>query len=645
MAKQKQERTIRNPLKVLAGPEIETLADYFGQGALGVYYINPTTDAASFHPLKDAYNDIIARPLDPTNKLCMSTDSNRSEEGDQFPKRTSIEFRSGPELENTQELLQLTKAYSDWLILQKDFIRQTQFKNYKKPSRREYNAIHYLNLADFINYYNSLEDSRVQLHITSPQTVFDPKNAGPDFEFRFPAHASWVVQLKYEDLAPKTPAVFTTQYNLSIPIGCIFEPDVRKAFPLINEFSLLNKEKEIAADFNESRPHIKLRQYEQEIFTSAIDLADRFFTQAKFPLSAIGARDFLRGMAYELALISTSQKYLVELFQDDALWIAEQHRKVALAKGGRDKEPSAKEVNEIAISLANTLRKSIFPYFLKATLATFFQQLHPYEQQLLQAIPKKEIRKLCQQAIQLANGGRGNTADHPGHLMFNHDSFMELFDIFYGQTFQGVPVDEDEAPADPIGCLTDRFISPSNLGSAKDPVTALVVELRAPAQGKQQYRDIQTMCSTFNSTHQALLDAFCLTQKAAKTELDRLYHGEVLSSPVSKKEKAPTPKSLKQRQPLMVSPLASITAEEEETAAVSSPPPRKSKRKAHSAPSESPLAQQSLFAKKREKPALDRDSSKRNKQMGLFSYVRRESEEGMESSSTGMTLRKRAKLD
>ena len=89
MSKMKQDRILGNP-KVLAGPEIETLADYLGQGALGVQFYNPSTELTKFHPISGAYNDIIAQAVDKKNKLCMSTDSNRSQEKLLFPRRTSI---------------------------------------------------------------------------------------------------------------------------------------------------------------------------------------------------------------------------------------------------------------------------------------------------------------------------------------------------------------------------------------------------------------------------------------------------------------------------------------------------------------------------------------------------------------------------
>lgn len=272
MAKKTYEQN--SPLKVLAGPEIETLADYLGQGALAVSYVNETTGRPNIHRLKNAYNDIIAQSLNGTNPLCLSTDSNRSKEDNMFPKRTSIEFRSGPKQPHTQELLHLTKAYSDWLIEQKTQLRHRQFKDYNHPTRNELNTTHCLNISDFIDYYNNLKNTKVKLTLNSPHAVFDPKNSGPDFEFKFPKNAIWVLQLSYADLAPQYNPVFTAQYNLSLPIGCIFDPQTKNSFPIIDQFALLHTEKEIAADFNESRPHPRLIAYEQQVFATAVTLAD-----------------------------------------------------------------------------------------------------------------------------------------------------------------------------------------------------------------------------------------------------------------------------------------------------------------------------------------------------------------------------------
>lgn len=332
-------------------------------------------------------------------------------------------------------------------------------------------------------------------------------------------------------------------------------------------------------------------------------------------------------MAYEIALISTSQAYLAELFQDDAIWIAQQQLKVAVAIGGKDKMPSANGLHNIATSLANTLRKSIFPYFMKATLAEFFKHLHPYEQQLLQAIPKKKIKKFCQQAINLSNGSVGNTKDHPGHLMFKHDSFMEFFDAFYEQTFNNAPVPANEPPADPIGCLTDRFIPSTNLGSALAPVPALVVELRAPAQGKQQYPDIQNMCQIFALTHQTLLKTFHPIKQQSHAALDQLQRQEEQANSAKRvKAKLARPR---------IAPLPSTTADIDATPAKST----RSKRKAESEELKTPLVKQSLFSRKVAKRSQKEDSALRIKPQGLFSVPKLVEEK----PSEGMVLRKRTK--
>ena len=114
-----------------------------------------------------------------------------------------------------------------------------------------------------------------------------------------------------------------------------------------------------------------------------VALADQFATKHKIPLPALGLRDFLRGMTFELAMISTSQAHLIHLFQEEALWIAEQqHAKKSIEEEAHalpiKKAPKAGELHAIGVSLANTLRKSLFSYFMKTTLAEFFSQLHPY---------------------------------------------------------------------------------------------------------------------------------------------------------------------------------------------------------------------------------------------------------------------------
>ena len=460
--------------------------------------------------------------------------------------------------------------------------------------------MHYLNLGDFIKYYNGLKSTQVALEITSPHQIFDPRNSGPDFEFHFPYDAQWVLQLSYEDLTPKLPPVFTTQYNLSLPLGFIFDPQVKNAFPMVKEFSLLDKEKEIAADFNESRPHHLLRAYEQKVFNSAVALADNFFAVKNFPPSASGARDLLRGMAYEIALISTSQTYLLELFKEDAFWIATQRNKADLAKGGKEKLPSDKELEEIAIELSNTLRKSLFPYFLKATLADLFKQLHPYEQQLLKSLPKSAIKSFCLHATKIANGGVGNSKDHHAHLLSTHDTFMEMFEVFYDQTFNQVAVGADFAPTDPIGCLTDRFIPPVDLGSRGIPLKALVVELRVPAQGKQHFEDIEKMCKSFGATHQQILKESY--SKKVQSDLDL----DVLAQPKISKRKKPTPDT--EQPDTLMKPSAVKAKKFAEPLAG-----RSTKKSAEPTKGRSPLATQSMFHHKRITRATEASKTKQIK--------------------------------
>lgn len=92
-------------LQYLSGPEIETLADYLGQGSFGVYDILHPTSNFTFHPIIHSYDDPIAISEDKNSELSMSTDSNRSENRFLYPKRTCIEFRSGPKPAMTEEVL------------------------------------------------------------------------------------------------------------------------------------------------------------------------------------------------------------------------------------------------------------------------------------------------------------------------------------------------------------------------------------------------------------------------------------------------------------------------------------------------------------------------------------------------------------
>ena len=488
-------------LKLLSGAEIETLADYHGQGVLGVLFEDASGKKPTFHRLTDAYDDIIAKSTIENSELCLSTDSNRTHHSDLYPKRTCIEFRSGPKPEDNEALLELVKIYSDWLIIKKEGLRREKFRDYSHPTRKEEGVSHFLSISEFIAFYNTRSKTEV-LEETLPKEIFDPKNAGPDFQFKFPEDARWVLELTYKDLAPRLDPVFFTQYNLSIPIGLVFAPETRIAFPTSSQFPLLLNEREVAPDFNTNRPHAKIAEYERAIHHSALQIADDAFNTYSIPDAALGAKDFLRGMIFELAMISTSYNYLASLFQDDALWIAEQQAQ------GQSNKPTKRDIDRIAVALADTVKKSIFSYFMKATLATFFQNLHLLEQILLRSITKNEIKSLCQAAVNLANGGVGNTKEHPSYFVPNYDSFMDVFDDFYSQTFHAAKVDPEKAPADPIAFLTTRFIAPSDLGVKECPVISVVLELRKPDQGNQKYEGILRMCKNFTKTHRQLLQGF-----------------------------------------------------------------------------------------------------------------------------------------
>jgi hypothetical protein len=548
-------RQVEHPalsLKHLSGPEIETLADYLGQGALGVLYTDSVRGLPKFHPLKKAYDDVIAESSNGGSQLCLSTDSNRSEEGHHFPMRTCIEFRAGPKLEMTDALLHLVRVYSDWLMEQKRLLRETRFASYKDATRKERLQQHFLKMSDFVAYYNASVKAKETLVMTEPHHIFYPSNAGPDFEFVFPHDAEWVILLEYEDLAPSLVPVFFAQYNLSIPIGCVFDPETKHAFPLQSHFSLLFDEKEIAADFNESRPHAALRAYENDVFMAAVRHGDAFADRHHIPITARGTRDFLRGIAFEIAMISTSQAHLMTLFEDEALWIASQHQKAAQEQGATEqstaKPPKDKVLREIKESLSNTVKKSLFSYFMKTTLADFFKQLPASEQLCLRQISRANIRIFCQRAIKLANGGRGNAGEHHSRFfqeVYSLSSFMDKFDAFYRQTFLGEDVPEQEYAADPIGCLTTRLIPPVNIGSKAHPVPAVVVEIRQPEQGNQSYAAIKNMCTQYQQQHHEVLERFHVrddhnkkhTKKRAE-ELSLQHHVSASSSGVLSRQRS-----------------------------------------------------------------------------------------------------------
>ena len=140
-------------------------------------------------------------------------------------------------------------------------------------------------------------------------------------------------------------------------------------------------------------------------------------------------------------------------------------------------------------------------------------------------IPKTQIKELCQQAINLANGGLGNTEDHPSHFLSEHDcdSFIEMFEDFYTQTFQGEIPSPGKYCSDPIACLTTRFIAPVDIGEDKFAVPAVVIELRQPEQGKQRSEDMQKMCDKFNRIHHDLLVDFYSKKRQSQRALDALW--------------------------------------------------------------------------------------------------------------------------
>lgn len=501
------------PLKHVSGLEIETLADYYGQGALGVMYYKVDGYTLDYHPIPRAYDNLIAYLKNEYGELSLTTDSNRSMNSKNFPMRTCIEFRADPNAEITNILLDLVQFYTDWLERKKKQFREKSFTCYATPTRAEKNKTCYLKINDFILEYNAAKTADQTLEITSPQTTFLTKNTDEALHFLFPTDAEWVIKLDYEDLDPKwADAVFFAQYNVSIPIGCVFSLDTKNAFAQQTMFALLDREKEFAADFNESRPSTALLEYEQEMFTRSLELADHFSAEHKILIQHMGARDFLRGIAFEFAMISTSQKHLATLFQVEAAWISEQQRihSVLALTPNKKNSPNQPATSDIALSLANTLKKSLFSYFVKTTLAEFFKLLHPCEKDILKAINKNVIFDFCKKAVDLANDGKGNAKGHASHFVshFGVLSFLEKFDDFYNQTFLGFEIPNDASPSDPIGCLTSRFIPPTNIGTARRFIPAVVVELRRPTQGHQSLKDIVEMYTKFKQTHSNLLGVF-----------------------------------------------------------------------------------------------------------------------------------------
>lgn len=494
--------------QILSGPEIETLTDYWGQGMLGVsYYTGYAKNKRQFHSLPKAYDNMIAVSEDPNSRLSMSTDCNRSGNGNVFPLRIGIEFRANPGKKPTEKLLHLVETYHIWLTQKKEELKRTKYKNYNNPSRNE-KRCHDVLLTEFIDYYNRLDATEEKLNIQSPKKACDPRNSFLEFRFDFPEDAEWVLRLDHEDLNATYRPAFYTQYNLSIPIGFVFDPNTKNAFGLQSEFALLLNEKEFAADFNESRPHIKFLDYEQRMFQSSVELADQFFHDIKAPDCAFGIRDFLRGMAYEISMISTSKTYLTELFQDDALWTLQRLRESELSMKDEvgTSFSEANKSHKIAENISDTLKKSIFPYFMKATLATFFKQLHPYEKSLLRGIAKNQVREFCRSAVMFANGGKGNDdKNHSSHVIIRGRCFMDKFDDFYQETFKGATVPEGFILNDPIGWLSARLIDPVNISLSRCPIKSIVVEVRMPKQGNQEYPAIATLCDQYPQQLEQLL--------------------------------------------------------------------------------------------------------------------------------------------
>ncbi|MDP3562030.1 MAG: hypothetical protein Q8R83_07630 [Legionellaceae bacterium] len=519
----------KNELKyrVISGPEIETLADYWGQGKLGVsYYTGFDKTKNEFHALAYAYDNLIAKSEDPDSQLSMSTDCNRSGNGNRFPLRIGIEFRADPGSERTNELLHLVNAYDTWLTQTKATLRTQKYSNYNNPSRIEERP-HDVSLNDFIDYYNGLDTTKEKLIIQIPRDACTPSSL-LEFKFDFPEDAEWVLRFEHKDLNPEYHPIFYTQYNLSIPVGFVFDPKTKNTFRLQSKFDLVLNEKEFADDFNESRPHAKFFDYERQITQQSVQLADKFFNDIKAPNCAFGIKDFLRGMAYEIGMISTSKNHLITLFQDDALWTLQNQQE--LKNNSEITYTETQKIYKIAENISKSLKKSLFPYFMKATLATFFKQLHPYEKELLRNVTKNQIKRFCQNAVMLANGGEGNNDKHPSHFIIKGKCFMEKFGDFYEETFSGNFCPENDLRNDPIGWLSCRFIEPENIGLSHSPIKAMVVEVRMPEQGNQQYPALATLCDQYPKKLEKLLATKVPYIRTCRNELNELWKNKKINN-------------------------------------------------------------------------------------------------------------------
>lgn len=489
-------------LKALSGIEVESLSDMIGMGPGCVCTVG-FDGKLQVNYLHGAYDNILA--FSPTlDEFCISTDANRTDtRAKKYPPRIGFEFRSGPEAGMNHEVLHLLESYSTWLLAQKEALRSNLRdypRGYAAATSNQQKKIHYLKFDDFIKYYNELSSSLNKLEITLPKDVFGREKAGPDFQCDFSDKAFWALELKYEDLIDIQP-VFGAQVNLCIPVGAVFR--VREYFKLGEEYPLVDREKEVAPVFHECRPTVELDAYEQDIYTKAMHMADEFFLREGFHASALGAKDFLRCMLYEIAMISTSEAYLKTLLMKQAQWIAKKHQ----AADPNQTRLSKRYIDDIAVELAATVSKTLFPYFMKTTLAHFFKALHPYEQKLLKDIDRDEIQNLCTRAVALANGGVGNTDGHPSHFVIGHDCFMEVFDGFYNQTFKGQAVVSGEIPDDPIAWLTVTHIPTTDLSADEQcPLPGIVVEIRRPPQGDHTALAMRALLLSAEATHRKLLD-------------------------------------------------------------------------------------------------------------------------------------------
>jgi hypothetical protein len=228
-------------------------------------------------------------------------------------------------------------------------------------------------------------------------------------------------------------------------------------------------------------------------------------------------------MTYEIAMISTSFEFLEQLFIEEA------KKNVCLRRGISAQEPidweqleNKNEINAISSAIAVSIKKDIFPYMMKTTLAKFFENLHPYEQKLLRKIPTQRINALCQSAVEIANQGK---AEESAFMPNKSPFFMRHFTEFYERTFLQFKRDGDNFYVDPVEFLFERFLDIKNIGTEHFKVPGVVIEARRPEQGARQAEDVCTLYSRYRTSLNELLGKCTQAEPDRRAKLDRNQQG------------------------------------------------------------------------------------------------------------------------